>query len=55
MKKIARFLRKWADLFDPRINPSSEITIRVNVDAEQACKNLDEFIKKSSLLAPRQI
>lgn len=51
MKKIARFLRKLADLFDPRVNPSDELMIRVSVDTEQALKDINELIKKSERLA----
>jgi hypothetical protein len=52
MKKTARFLRKLADLFDPKISPSrDEITIRVNVDVEDATKDMDKLIAKSQQLA----
>lgn len=39
--KLAKILRKWADLIDPRVKPSDAISIRINVDAEDAIKEIE--------------
>jgi hypothetical protein len=31
-RKFARVLRKWADLIDPGVSPSSALTVRVEAD-----------------------
>jgi hypothetical protein len=36
--KLARVLRKWADLIDPRVKPTNAITLRIDVDARDAVK-----------------
>lgn len=44
-RKVARALRKWADLVDPRTEPSNVARIRVDVDsaeAEDAIRRLAE-------------
>lgn len=33
--RIARWLRKWADLIDPRIGPSSQLTVTIECDSSQ--------------------
>lgn len=34
-------LRKWADLIDPRVKPSEQFTIHINVDARDAIKDVE--------------
>jgi hypothetical protein len=45
-QKLARKLRKLADLIDPRVLPSQEQTIRLNVDAADAEKVLEAFAER---------
>lgn len=33
---VARCLRKWADLIDPRTDPTDGVSIKVTVDASEA-------------------
>ena len=33
MRRVARFLRKLADLIDPRVGPSEVLTVRIDCDA----------------------
>jgi hypothetical protein len=35
-QKIARSLRKWADLIDPRIGPREPLLMTIEVDAAEA-------------------
>jgi hypothetical protein len=39
--KLARALRKWADLIDPRVKPTDGISIRIDVDAQDAIKEVE--------------
>jgi hypothetical protein len=40
-KDFARCLRKWADLIDPRVNPTGETwTMRIDVDTTDATATL---------------
>jgi hypothetical protein len=39
--KLARALRKWADLIDPRVNPTDATTIHINIDARDAIKEVE--------------
>lgn len=49
--KIARCLRKWADLIDPCTRPSMDgLTVRVNCDNSQFIKGIDEVQSKVELL-----
>jgi RNase P protein component len=41
--KIARALRKWADLIDPRNNPSSRVVCRVDIDSKDAEVNIERL------------
>lgn len=50
MKKIARFLRKLADLFDPCVNPSDDLTIRIGVDASGAYEEIGRLAKAAEPL-----
>lgn len=44
MRAIARFLRKLADLFDPRIAPSEHnaITVMIRADTEQFEQSMND-------------
>ncbi len=44
MKRIAFWLRKLADFFDPWVKPTpyGEITIRINVDSDAANRKIAE-------------
>ena len=54
--KIARALRKWADLIDPRHGPSDVLSIRIEIDSKEAedkieklkssCEELNSLIPK---------
>lgn len=41
--KLARILRKWADLIDPKVKPydAKVVTIRIEADTEDAMKELE--------------
>ncbi len=41
--KLARALRKWADLLDPHVAPSTELTVRVTCDASQFKAGMEEI------------
>lgn len=56
-KKFARSLRKWADLIDPRIEPSNDFTIRIDIDAvsaEETLRRLESRIN-STIEAQKRI
>jgi hypothetical protein len=38
--RIARALRKWADLVDPRTEPSDVLSIRIEVNTEEALASI---------------
>ncbi len=40
-QKLARVLRKWADLIDPRHDPTDGLSISVDVDTSVALARLD--------------
>lgn len=43
MRKLARMLRKWADLIDPGVRPSTEcMTVRIACDKGQALNDISE-------------
>jgi hypothetical protein len=42
-QKIARALRKWADLIDPRHDPSSRLVCRVDIDSKEAEVNIERL------------
>lgn len=55
--KLARVLRKWADLIDPRVSPSEVLTIRVacdSKDAEEALARLTRDFKALNEMAADQ-
>jgi hypothetical protein len=43
--KLSRCLRKWADLIDPQKNPSTGISILVELDTTDAQAKLGKLIK----------
>ena len=45
MKRIARFIRKLADLADPTVSPSDKLTIVVNVETSGAIAEIDRLRK----------
>jgi hypothetical protein len=43
---IARALRKWADLIDPRTNPRNEMTITITADTSQLDAATEESLAR---------
>ncbi len=48
--KLARSVRKWADLIDPRREPTSGVTIEVCVDTKDAEEALAAFRTKLEVI-----
>lgn len=55
MKRIAYFLRKLADLFDPKVKPTpdrSQLTIEVGCDTSDFMKGMDAVEKRLKEIQP---
>lgn len=48
--KVARKLRKLADLIDPRVSPSDVFSIRIEVDSSDAEASVKRLVRETQAL-----
>ncbi len=49
-QRVARALRKWADLIDPRTEPSSRMMITIEADTSQLMESTQRAISQLEAL-----